>query len=335
MIRPQTIPEVRGRARDFRPLPFLKNPHVQTLLGSLWEGRVRPFASGLRLATVDGGDRLALHDSSPEGWRPGQSIALLVHGLGGTHASGYMRRTTALLLEHSVRVVRMDLRGCGHGESLSRRTYNGASSSDVRAAAEEIRRWSPASPLVLIGFSLGGNIILKLAGEAAETPLPHLERVVAVAPPIDLVRCAELISAPRNRFYEAHFVRAMLRQLRRHQKHHKGLPRVRIPIGATLRQFDDRYTAPRGGFADALDYYRRASSLQLVPRIKVPTLILTARDDPFIAVEPFEELVVPSQIEVEIARHGGHLGFLGRDASGGVRWAERRIVDWVIQCRGS
>jgi predicted alpha/beta-fold hydrolase len=334
MTRPHTT-EVRRTACDFRPLPFLKNPHLQTLLGTLWDGRIPPFASALRLATVDGGDRLALHDSSPQGWRPGRSITLLVHGLGGTHASGYMRRTTALLLEHGIRVVRLDLPGCGHGESLSRRTYNGACSNDVRAAAEEIRRWSPASPLVLIGFSLGGNIVLKLAGEAAKLPLPNLERVVAVAPPIDLVRCAELISAARNRFYEAHFVRGMLRQLRRHHKYHKDLPRVRIPMGATLRQFDDLYTAPRGGFADALDYYRRASSLPLVPRIEVPTLILTARDDPFIAAEPFEELVVPSHIEVKIARHGGHLGFLGRDASGGVRWAERRIVDWVMQCRGS
>ena len=320
------------RAADFRPLPFLSNPHLQTLIGTMWAGRVPPFSTALRLAPVAGGDRLALHDSIPDRWRPGYPVALLVHGLSGTHASGYMRRTTALLLPHAIRVVRMDLRGCGRGESLARGTYNGACSHDVRAVAEEIRRWSPSSPLVLIGFSLGGNIVLKLAGEASEAPLAGLERVAAVAPPIDLVRCAALISSPRNRLYEIHFVRSLIKQVRRQQKHFPDLPAVRIPLHATLRQFDDLYTAPRGGFADATDYYRRASSLPLVPRIRVPTLIVTARDDPFIGAEPFESLVAPPHIEVQIARHGGHLGFLGRDVSGGVRWAEGRIVDWVTQC---
>jgi predicted alpha/beta-fold hydrolase len=93
--------------------------------------------------------------------------------------------------------------------------------------------------------------------------------------------------------------------------------------------FDEHYTAPRGGFAGAADYYRRASSYPLVGRVPVPTLILTARDDPFIAVEPFENLRVPSHVEVRIVRGGGHLGFLGWDGAGGVRWAERRIVQWT------
>src|SRR5262249_21460832 len=174
-------------------------------------------------------------------------------------------------------------------------------------------------PLVLIGFSLGGNIVLKLAGEAAEAPMAGLDRVVAIAPPIDLVRCAALISSPRNRLYELHFVRSLIKQVRRPQRHLPDIPALRLPLHATLRQFDDLYTAPRGGFTDATDYYRRASSLPLVPRIRVPTLIVTARDDPFIAAEPFESLDVPPHIDVQIARHGGHLGFLGRDVTGGVR----------------
>jgi len=339
MIRWLTAKEVhkkdlRALAPDFRPLPFLSNPHLQTLLGTIWDGRIPPFVAQEQQLALPGGDRLILHDSLPEGWRPGRPIALLVHGLGGTHASGYMRRLTALLLPHAIRVVRMDLRGCGRGASLSRQTYNGASSHDVRAAAQELHRLSASSPLILIGFSLGGNIALKLAGEAADDPLPGLHRIVAVSPPIDLVRCAELISAPRNRLYEMHFVRSMIKQVRTHQRYFPDLPAVRIPLRATLRQFDDRYTAPRGGFADAMDYYRRASSVRLVPRIQAPTLILTARDDPFIAVEPFEELQVASHIEVEISRYGGHLGFLGRDRAGGVRWAERRIADWVTKDLG-
>jgi uncharacterized protein len=316
-------------AMNFRPLPLLGNPHVQTVLGTIWEGRIPPFASREQHVAFPGGDRLVLHDSMPENWQRGDPMALLIHGLGGTHASGYMRRTTAFLMPQGLRVVRMDLRGCGRGAALSRKTYNGACSDDVRAAALEVGRWSPGSPLILIGFSLGGNIALKLAGEAADDPLPGLDRVAAVAPPIDLVRCAALISSPRNRFYELHFVRSMLKQVRAHQRHFPDLPAVRILSRATLRQFDNLYTAPRGGFVDATDYYRRASSLPLVPRIQVPTLILTARDDPFIAVEPFEQMHVPRNIEVRISRQGGHMGFLGRDRAGGVRWAERLVADWV------
>lgn len=97
-----------------------------------------------------------------------------------------------------------------------------------------------------------------------------------------------------------------------------------------MRQFDELYTAPRCSFAGALDYYRRASALPLVGRITAPTLILTARDDPFIAVEPFEELIPPPQVTVQIMPHGGHLGFLGWDGSGGFRWAERRLVGWAL-----
>jgi predicted alpha/beta-fold hydrolase len=322
--------EQRPATADFRPLPFLSNPHLQTLFGSIWDGHIPRYPTKRREVTLADGDRIVLHESPPPNWRRGDSIAILIHGLGGSHASGYMRRVTARLLTHGMRVMRMDLRGCGAGSALARRTYNGGCSADVRAALNAIHSWSPSSPLVLIGFSLGGNIALKLAGEAASAPVPGLERVAAVAPPIDLMRCAALISAPRNRLYELHFVRAMIQQVRIHQRHFRDLPPLHIPYSATLQQFDDLYTAPRGGFADALDYYQRASSLPLVPCILVPTLILTARDDPFISIKPFEELQVPSHVEVQISRHGGHLGFLGRDHSGGVRWAERRIVDWIM-----
>ncbi len=115
------------------------------------------------------------------------------------------------------------------------------------------------------------------------------------------------------------------------QKHFPDLPPLDFPKRMTMRLFDDLYTAPRCGFNDALDYYRRGSSLPLLERIQVPTFILTARDDPFIAVEPFERLEVPGHIRVRIVPHGGHVGFLGWDGAGGIRWAERRLVEWVLR----
>jgi predicted alpha/beta-fold hydrolase len=289
----------------------------------------------VRHAPLSDGGRLVLHDSVPESWRPGQRIALLVHGLGGSHQSGYMERTAGRLVRRGLRAVRIDLPGCGHGVHLSRRTYNGACSEDVRAAAAEVRRWAPTSPLALLGFSLGGNIVLKLAGEAASRPVAGLECVAALAPPVDMVRCAALLALPHNRLYDRHFAHTLVTQVQRHQRYFPDLPVARFPRRLTLRLFDEIYSAPRGGFADALEYYRRASSLPLLSRIAVPTFILAAMDDPFIAVQPFETLTAPPHVQVHIARRGGHLGFLGWDGSGGFRWAEQRLVDWLTRSRCS
>jgi predicted alpha/beta-fold hydrolase len=303
---------------------------VQTVLGLFLSGP--PFNSPTRRHVVwlPDGDGLLLHDTIPPGWRTGGRIAVLVHGLTGSHASSGIQRLARLLLARRLRVVRLDLRGAGKGLPLARTTYHGGRSDDVRAALAEVHRWSPASPLVLIGQSLGGNIALKLAGEAANRPVPGLERVGALGPPIDLGRCAALIGLPRNRLYENYFVRGLIVEARQRRRYFPDLPPLRFPRRMTMRLFDDLYTAPHCGFADALDYYRRSSALPLVGRIRVPTLILTARDDPFIACEPFETLDVPDHVTVRILPHGGHLGFLGWDGAGGFRWADRRIVDWAV-----
>jgi len=314
---------------EFRAPPFLGNPHVQTLLGYFWKGTLPAFSAQERHVVLPDGDRLVLHDSIPGNWRPGGPIALLVHGLGGCHLSGPVQRLAALLLARGVRAVRIDLRGCGRGAAFARRIYNGGCSADIRAALAEILTWDANAPLSVLGFSLGGNIVLKLAGEAAADAIPGLERVVAVAPPIDLELCAGMLGARRNRFYEVHFVRGLVRQVRELERHAPGLPRARFPTGLTLRRFDDLYTAPRGGFADALDYYRRSSSLSLISAIKVPALILAARDDPFIALEPFEQLVLPANVSLRVAANGGHLGFLGWEGRGIIRWAERQAADWI------
>src|SRR5258707_2610886 len=126
---------------DFRPLPFLGNAHLQTLIGNLWTGSLPALATREHLVDLADGDRLVLHDSTPPGWKGGGRIALLVHGLAGTHQSSYLMRLAAYLLPRGFRIVRMDLRGCGRGIGLARRGYNGGCSDDVRAAALEIQRW--------------------------------------------------------------------------------------------------------------------------------------------------------------------------------------------------
>lgn len=314
---------------EFRPLPFLGNAHLQTVVGALWQGPPLRVAAREQFIQLSDGDQLVAHDSCPPGWRDGTTIAVLVHGLGGSHQSGYMCRLTQLFWRRGIRTFRLDLRGCGRGLRLARHSYNAGCSGDVRTVIETLAAAFPNSPVVLAGFSLGGNIVLKLAGEGSARPLPNLARVGAVNPPIDLELCSQLISHPRNRIYELHFLRDLVALARQRQRHFPHLRTIRFPRKMTLRLFDDLFTAPQGGFADATEYYQKSSSLPFIPSIQVPTLILTARDDPFVAVEPFETLKVPSHIDLRIVPHGGHLGFLGWDGSGGVRWAEQRLAEWL------
>lgn len=228
-----------------------------------------------------------------------------------------------------LRVFRLDLRGSGAGMRLSRKTYHAGCSADVRAVMDDIGRRSPGSPLYLAGFSLGGNIVLKLAGETGDAPPANLCAVAAVGPPVDMVRCSELLR--RRPFYDRYFARMLEMQVKRHQRIFPELPPLRFPRAMGMLDFDNIYTAPRNGFADAMDYYRRTSSLPLLRNIRVPAFILTARDDPFIGADPLEEMPPNPNLQVRIVAHGGHLGFLGWDGAGGIRWAERRLVDWIVE----
>lgn len=314
--------------RSFRPLPLLGNPHVQTVLSNLLSWTRDRHAATVRTVPLPDGDALAIHDSCPPSWQPGGPIAVLVHGLAGCHRSGYMRRIANRLTAAGIRVVRIDLRCAGAGMTLARRFYNAACAPDVRVVLEVLHRENPFSPMVLLGFSLGGNIVLRLAADAAAQPVAGLIAVGAVAPPIDLLRCSDLIR--RQPFYDRFYVRQLIAQVRQHGRHFPDIPSVVFPARATLRDFDEVYTAPRWGFAGALDYYTRASSFPLIPDIRLPCLILTARDDPFVALAPFQEATPGPGVTIDITPHGGHLGFLGGDGAGGVRWAETRVVAWTL-----
>ena len=312
--------------KPFNPFPFLNNPHVQTVLGSLLSGAGESYPTTPRLLRMDDGDHVALHESFSRNWRSGDPIAILVHGLGGSHRSGYMQRVGGALYRQGVRVVRLDLRGAGASMPHSRKFYNAANSGDLRAVAAQLHVEHPASPLAVVGFSLGGNIALKFAGEEAAAPLPNLRAVAALAPPIDLVRCSEMMA--NHPWYDAFYVRHLIRQVRDHQLCFPDLPPIVFPRGLTLWQFDELYTAARWGYPDAKTYYRTASAY--LPAIRVPTFVLTARDDPFVAVEPFERVAALPNLAVHIVPHGGHLGFVGRDGLGGIRWAETRLIEWVL-----
>jgi predicted alpha/beta-fold hydrolase len=258
-------------------------------------------------------------------------MALFIHGLSGNATQPHVQRMAMMLMQRGVRVFRIELRGTGEGLPLARNVYHGARSGDIRAALALMHRLSPASPLLLLGVSLGGSLALRVAGEMPEHPVPGLARVAALSPPIDLARCAVMLARPINRIYEEIFVRCVVDEARRRQRYFPDLPPLRFPRGRlTFRLFDEHYTAPRCGFSCALEYYHRASVTSLLAHILVPTLILTARDDPFIAVEPFEATPMSDKVVVRIVAQGGHIGFIGHDGAGGIRWGERRMVEWVL-----
>lgn len=316
---------------EFQSHPLLKGGHRQTLFGFLFRGA--GYAAGQETYTVPlpDGDQLILHDDAPDVWEPGGSTALLLHGLAGCHGSAYMVRVGQKLNRRGIRVFRLDHRGCGAGTHLARYPYNAGRSEDVREAVRKIREICPASPLAVVGFSLSGNMVLKMLGEdGSRNGVP--ECAVAVNPPVDLALCGEALSRRENRIYERHFVKLLCRQVQQRVNRFPEAPRPAwTSLPDRLRAFDDGYTAPASGFRGVDDYYARCSGNQFVPSIRIPTLIVTSRDDPLIPVSSFETLCTEA-VTTLIAPHGGHLGYIGRrNGDPDRRWMDWRIIDWISE----
>jgi predicted alpha/beta-fold hydrolase len=276
------------------------------------------------------GDALALHDDGPP---EGRAAVVLIHGLSGCHQSGYMVRCSAKLRARGVRVFRMDLRGCGAGFAWARHPLHAGRSEDAAAVLEFVSQLCPGLPVHLIGFSMGGNLVLKLAGELAGDAPPHLASVMAVSPPIDLVACCTAMQQGFNRVYDRRFVRGLVADIARRINEVPGaVVKPLVPLPRRLLEFDSVFTAPAAGFADVDDYYCRASSGRVLERIAVPALIVTAASDPIVPLRPFEVARYSPTTHVVIAPCGGHLGFV---AAGGIdpdrRWLDWRVVEWVLE----
>jgi predicted alpha/beta-fold hydrolase len=200
----------------------------------------------------------------------------------------------------------------------------------VLAVLDDLRQATPPSPITLVGFSLGGNVILKLAGELQTAMAAYCTQVIAICPPADLATCSRLLARPSNRLYERHFVKLLKVAVASRHAQFTDLPRVTLPQRLSLYEFDNLYTAPMCGFYDADDYYARCSAAPLVPQIAVPCRILFAADDPVIDSTVFDGAVLPPHIHVQRTAHGGHLGFLGIPGwHGGYRWLDALLLEWI------
>ena len=334
-----TIPPMHAELRPsvqvppFVPHPFLWGGHAQTLGGLFLPAGKYPYRATRHVVDLVGEDQTVLHDDCPSSWGKGNRCALLIHGLSGSHASGYMERISAKMNERGLRTFRMDLRGCGGARRLSRLPYHSGQSEDAVACLEKIEALCPGSPVTVVGFSLGGNIVLKMLGECGQHVPSGLDSGISVCPPIDLFRCVKHSQRPSNRLYDRYFVRALLKEVQSRQLDMPGSPFIHFsPWPRSIYEFDEQYTAPLAGFGTADNYYFRCSSAPLIKQIRFPTLILTAADDPLIPVDMFERVTFPACVELLVAPSGGHLGFVG---SGGNdpdrRWLDWRVLEWILQ----
>lgn len=273
--------------------------------------------------------RLDCHWQAEPTLRP---TLVLVHGLEGSSESPYILGTAEKAWRAGFSVVRMNVRNCGGTENLTPTLYHSGLSGDLAAVVRHLVERQKQTEIHLAGFSMGGNMVLKLAGEWGAAPPAEVSSVAAVSPSLDLARSAEALEQPSNFLYEWHFLRGLKARLRRKARLFPGLYRIEgLRRIRTVREFDDAFTAPHFGFGRAENYYRQASALPLLGRVAVPTLILAARDDPFVPFDSFREPALCENRDIMLLAPdcGGHVGFLARRHTGEDRyWAENRVVNF-------
>jgi len=294
---------------DFAPARWLRWPHAQTILPALLPAsRVRGPVEILDVPVAPM-TQIRMLITRPEGVPAG--TILLIHGLGGSAESRYMRRTAAIASAAGWVVARLNLRNCGGTEALSATLYNAGQSDDADAALAAIEAQGLPRPYGLIGFSLGGNIAMRYAGLSGDAC--RADAVAGINPPVDLSKCIDAIERPDNAIYHAYFTRGLCAQMARIRKVRRvDGPKATPGSIRGVRGFDEYFTAPDAGYASAADYYAGASAAPVLARIRRPALILSAADDPFVPVGMFAAHRGASpHLTLAHPRSGGHCGYWG------------------------
>ena len=326
--------------RPFVPRRFLRNGHLQTIVGNLLPRTYLLPEPESHLIEVEaaasdrGASFVVCHCHwQPAGVRSERLTMVIVHGLEGSSSSPYVRGNSARAWKAGCNVVRMNMRSCGAGEQLSPSIYHAGRSEDVAIVMAELARVYLIRNFALVGYSMGGNLVLKLAGELGGAPPPYLKVVVGVSPLMDLVASSAALHEPQNRLYESRFLGDLLKHFRHKVELYPGLYSADgLNKIRTMRQFDEQVVARYGGFAGADDYYRSVASSNWVQNITVPTLILHALDDPFIRMTPetHGKLLANCRVRLIETRHGGHCAFLSLEPGDAGFWAERTLFDFLL-----
>jgi uncharacterized protein len=327
------------------PRRWLRGGHVQTVASFLIQRHLQLPAPESRLIEVAPGIEVMCHCH----WQADRAQALtliVVHGLEGSSDSQYMLGITKKALAAGMNVIRYNQRNCGGTEALAPVLYHSGLSSDIAAVANEVVARDGVSRLALVGFSMGGNLVLKLAGEWGTQPPVPFRAVAACCPALDLAASADALHVPSNRLYETYFLWALRRRMRQKARLFPGhFDLSRLKGIRSLREFDDKITAYYCGFSGADDYYDRASAAHVVGKISVPTLILHAATDPFILITPEtrQKIMANKNIEFIESSDGGHCAFVGQRNHNGASpqdqgvmrddgfWAETEIVNFLKQ----
>jgi predicted alpha/beta-fold hydrolase len=321
---------------SFEPHPRLKNGHAMTIYA--W-ARPRRFPRlgrpAERYFDVAHDARVLAHCH----WQddPRRAVTLLcLHGLEGSSSAHYMCGLADKAFAAGFNVVLLNQRNCGGTERLSAGLYHSGLTGDPRTVIEELRSTDGLPAIVVAGYSLGGNLALKLAGEYGQDAPRELLGVVGVSPIIDVAACVDALERRSNLLYEWNFVRNLKSRMRRKHRAWPGtFPIERLSSVRSVRSFDDVFTAPHFGFKDAADYYYRASAMRVIDQVRVPALIVAAKDDPFVPWQPFLDprLSANRHITLELTEHGGHCAFVGRNGTRDAYWAERRVIEFASALR--
>ena len=321
----------------FVPRRGLGNGHVQTIVGNFLPRPPFLVPSAAEMVVVDPADnsRVLCHCSwQPQPVRASRLTVVLVHGLEGSSDSRYIRGIAARAWAAGCNVVRMNMRNCGGTDHLTPTLYNSSLSGDVHAVVTHFAAQHGLERVALVGYSMGGNLVIKLAGEwGSDAPLAA---VAAVCPAIDLAAGSDALHLPANRVYEWHFLRGLMRRFRRKAQLFPHIYDARVGPVRSLREFDDKIVAPYCGFRDSDDYYFRAAGARVVHRIAVPTFILRALDDPFVRLVPEtrDALIANPHIALLETDHGGHCAYLANDPGDDIHWAEATVMRYLLHTAG-
>src|SRR5580704_17553764 len=319
------------QAETFRPRRGLRGGHLQTLANFFLPRRMVLPAAEQRLVEVERGIKILCHCH----WQTDRCNALtviIVHGLEGSSESQYMLGIASKGLAAGMNVVRMNQRNCGGTEGIAPTLYHSGRSRDVAAVAQNVIERDQISRLALAGFSMGGNLVLKLAGEWGKEGPAQFRAVAAVCPAMDLGPSADALHLLSNRLYEYYFVIQLRQRLRKKARLFPGrFDLSRLRSVSTLRDFDDKITAYYCGFTGADDYYARAAAAPVLDRIAVPALILHAANDPFIRILPEtrRKILANPNITFVETEDGGHCSFLADPDGDDGHWAERQILGFL------
>jgi uncharacterized protein len=334
--------------KEFEPHPWLRNAHLMTIAGTFWRRRFPRLPAGeARLFDIEPALPAGEPGTQVRGdchWQRNareHATIVLVHGLEGSGDSGYILGTAEKAFIAGFNVVRLNQRNCGGTEHLTPHLYHSGRSSDVRAVVMELIERDRLPEIFAAGFSMGGNLVLKMAGEFGDAAPEQVRGFAGIAPSFVLAACADALAEPRNFIYERYFVRRLKQRMRRKAELFPERYAERVGNGAmraigSVREFDELITAPCSGFAGAEDYYARASAVNVMGAIGRPTLILTAQDDPFVPYTTFErdELRGNPNIRLVATRHGGHCAFIAREGGDERFWCEGRIVEFFAENSG-